>query len=56
MTSKLEITQKKDDDPQSVLKTLTEIVNECIKCYEKGEKLNLTKVHYFLIHSSHLLD
>lgn len=34
----------KVDDPQIVFKTLTEIVNECIRCYEKKEKLNLSKI------------
>ncbi len=40
----------KVDDPQVVFKTLTEIVNECIRCYDKKEKLNLTKVWPF-VHS-----
>mmetsp|Transcript_25878 Transcript_25878/g.22813 ORF Transcript_25878/g.22813 Transcript_25878/m.22813 type:complete len:227 (+) Transcript_25878:97-777(+) len=41
---KKEPKKKKEDDPQAVVRTLTEIVNECIRCYEKGEKINLMKI------------
>ena len=33
------------EDPQITVKTLTEIVSECIRCFENNEKINLLKVH-----------
>lgn len=35
---------QKQDDSLLMVKTLTEIVNKLIFCYEKHEKINLTKV------------
>jgi elongator complex protein 3 len=32
------------DDPQTTLKTLTEIVNEVIRLYERNEKINILKI------------
>jgi len=42
--SKKENKSKNEDDPQAMFKTLTEIANEIIRCYEKGEKINVVKI------------
>lgn len=52
MSSKVEDTKRRDDDPQAIFKTLTEIVNECIRRLEKKEKLNINKVYDYFPKSS----
>ena len=44
MSSKVDTKKNREDDPQVLFKTITEIVNECIRCYDKKEKLNMLKV------------
>lgn len=39
------------DDPQKVLKVLTEIANECVRLYDQGEKINLHKVFLSRFHN-----
>jgi hypothetical protein len=42
--SKKDKKQKDSDDPQAMVRCLTEIVNECIKLYDKNEKINVLRV------------
>ncbi len=51
--SKKENKSKNEDDPQAMFKCLTEIANEIIRCYDKGEKINVIKVESFLSFSDY---
>lgn len=42
------------DDPQKVLIALTEIANECIRLYNKGEPINMTQVATHFCRIPHL--